>query len=171
MLTRDPDNAEAKHVIANAPLTANRGRMKALHERAVASYEAGDYAQAISQYRELSALNPNDPLVMRDLMWALWNEEEYEQARDLAEKILAIRPNDEDAHDALARLPEAMKLKETAAKRARIETLERQANSVDTSKLYAEEAPPAARTGRRGSFQCRECVPVAVDAPQSRPHE
>ena len=136
-----PDNPEAKMIITREPLTANRGRAKALRQQAVERYQAGDYAKASALYKQLVDLNPQDPSVLRDWMWAQWGQENYAEAGALADKVLALRPGDPDASDVLHRLPQALKEQKMATKRAQIVALENVVNSAEADKGYAQAIP------------------------------
>lgn len=88
-------------------LAEQRDKAERLRRDAVACHTAGDYDKAILCYRELLAVEPDNPLVMKDLMWAYWNSKLFEEAAEMAQKIIALRPSDAESIAVLARLPSA----------------------------------------------------------------
>jgi len=141
ILTAHPDDVEAKNLVTRVPSEANRDKMKTVHEEAVASYQAGDYTKSIQNYRELARLSPRNPLVLRDLMWALWNQDRYEEAAKVADQIMTLRPSDPDAADVLTRLPEALKVRQIIIKREKIAAIEKQAKDNEDAKQYEQAIP------------------------------
>lgn len=125
-------------------LAIKRDKIESLRRKAAASCKAGNYDGAILYYKEWHALDPGDPLVMKDLMWALWNKRYSAEAAEIARQIIAVRPRDRDAIDMLARLP-------VAENRAVIQSLCRKAGCEAT-----EDKSPDAVTFYR---QLRVLVP------------
>lgn len=116
------------------PAAVNREKIEALRQKAIASYQSGDYAQAARFYQEWVPLDPQNPLVLKDLMWALWNQQRFDEAADAARQITRLRPQDTDALDVLARVP-------TAANRARIQTLYKEAGQRMHSGKASDAVP------------------------------
>jgi tetratricopeptide (TPR) repeat protein len=113
---------------------AKRAKIEALRKKAVDSYQAGNIEAAIGDYEALVALDPQNPLALKDLMWALWNKERYYEAAAQARKILALRPKDGDATEIIARLP-------SVTGRARIQELYKKATELAKKGDYAAATP------------------------------
>ncbi len=72
------------------------------------AYFAGDYAAAAAGYERLVSAGIADADVFYDLGLARARSGEYGEAMVALEKSLALRPRDEDAEEALAKLREAL---------------------------------------------------------------
>lgn len=59
-----------------------------------------DYARAVQSYRAVLAGQPNDPIVMNNLAWALWQQKDP-QALSYAEKANALAPGNPSVSDTL----------------------------------------------------------------------
>ena len=95
-----PDDSEAKGITEKAPTLA-------LRADANAHYRAGRYESANKLYRKLVDQDPKNTAVLRDLMWSLWETERYDEARETASRILAIRKDDKEAEEMMKRAPMA----------------------------------------------------------------
>jgi tetratricopeptide (TPR) repeat protein len=76
--------------------------------RVQALYEAKKYDEAIAILEAALRKSPNDPDLLFDLGLALRDKGEPDRARQAFEKELALRPDDAEAHLALARCYEAL---------------------------------------------------------------
>ena len=61
---------------------------------------AGDFARASQQYRALLEVQPNDPIFLNNLAWALWQQKDP-QALAIAEKAYAASSNNAAVSDTL----------------------------------------------------------------------
>jgi tetratricopeptide (TPR) repeat protein len=109
-------------------------RMDALRERAIASSRAGDFESAADHYKAWLALDPHNILLLRDLMWTLWQLQRLDEAAACARRIQKQRPADADARGLLARLPKA-------GRRSRLRDLTRQIDALASQGQGPETEP------------------------------
>ncbi|MDD5656897.1 MAG: tetratricopeptide repeat protein [Elusimicrobia bacterium] len=83
-------------------------KVERLRLRAIAAHRAGDHERAVESYRAWAALEPRNPLVLKDLMWEFWGRDRFEEAAAAARRVLELRPQDVAARGVLERLPEAL---------------------------------------------------------------
>ena len=62
--------------------------LAAIHSEAVTRFRSGNYTQALTLYRRLADLQPDNMSAKKDLMWALWNAGQFEEAGQVANTIL-----------------------------------------------------------------------------------
>ncbi len=98
LLAIDKNDAEATTIVRKAPTLA-------LRAEANANFHAGRFTQANKLYKDLAALEPDNPSVLRDYMWSLWETGNYDEARDTAKKILTLNKSDQEAKDMLTKAP------------------------------------------------------------------
>jgi len=162
------------------PAAANRARIETVRQKAVASYQRGDYDQAIRYYEEWSRLDPKNPLVLKDLMWALRDRKYTSEAAAVAREILGLRPKDPDALKLLGRSSEAESADRAQAMRRKAGELAVRGDWAEAAALYRElmtQAPSDSTIApkflsclrRLGQFQ--EGAAVAAELTQARPQD
>lgn len=111
-MSRAPRTSIAALALAAVCLfSASRAAAEPLRDIFVAAnraYFAGDYARAAVGYEELVAAGISDPDVFYNLGVARARAGEHGAAMVAFEKALALRPGDDDAEDALAKVEDAV---------------------------------------------------------------
>jgi len=90
---------------AGVPSPENREKIESLRKTAIAGMQDGDYGEAIHCFRACCDLDPQNPLVYKDLLWAMIQAGHVEEVGAVARRILELRPQDHEGLDALARVP------------------------------------------------------------------
>jgi tetratricopeptide (TPR) repeat protein len=96
-----PNDLEAARILKWAPAASNKQRIRALQDDAKAAYQRNDFTKALQDYREISALDPNNAGLLRDQMWALWNTKHIQEAMAVARKLQTMNDDDRDAAEVL----------------------------------------------------------------------
>ena len=71
---------------------------EAYYKSATASHDLGEFEQAISEYRQAIALNPNSPIIYNRLGVAYSELKQYDAALDAYQKALALSPMTAEPH-------------------------------------------------------------------------
>jgi len=77
-----------------------------MRAEAFSLYRDGRYEQAITLYRQLAELQPDNLMTQKDLMWALWNSGQYNEGTKMANQVLKLAPQDPEAQSILHQAPE-----------------------------------------------------------------
>ncbi len=100
LLAMKPGDQEAKGILEKTPKLA-------LRAQASADFHAGRFVAASKIYRQLAQMEPRNVSVLKDFMWSLWEIENYQEAHDVAVRILSIDKNEAEAKDMIKRAPSA----------------------------------------------------------------
>lgn len=97
-----PDDAEATTILTKTPQRVSQERFDTVRQKAVARYREGNYTEAVQLYETLADLEPENPHLLKDLMWALWRADRKEAAGEVASRVTTLRPDDTEAWNLLA---------------------------------------------------------------------
>src|SRR5690242_3954706 len=86
---------------------ASAAKVDGLRQQAQSLYRDGRYAEAAEVYRKMVARAENDPAVLKEVMWAHWNMQQFEEAEHVARQVAALQPKDVEARNILAWAPKA----------------------------------------------------------------
>jgi tetratricopeptide (TPR) repeat protein len=95
-------------------LDADSKQVAVMNSLALIYMEGQNPTKAVDLYREALEVSPNDHVINRDLIEALYHTGQIEEARKQAEFTLSLRPNDPATMFALARCYAALKNKKEA---------------------------------------------------------
>ena len=93
-----------------APQPDLQNEISALRAEAIENMHSGNVYAAINAYRRWAAIEPENPLVLKDLMFAQLQEGKDEETSQTALAVLRLRPDDTEAFDILLRLPQGENL-------------------------------------------------------------
>ena len=90
-----PTEKEASHVLEQAPVQSSRQKIADLENTASHhADEMGEKEQAIALYKQLIELDPQNPMTLRTLVWALAKNGQFEDAKTYAFELMMLRPKD-----------------------------------------------------------------------------
>ena len=110
-----PDDLEVKNILSWAPRQSDRKDESSLRQEAITDYQAGHFEKSARLYRELAQKEPDNIALLKEFMWALWYTERYDEASDVAHRVLALRPTETEAHDVMVRAPDQISRQKAAA--------------------------------------------------------
>jgi Flp pilus assembly protein TadD len=77
--------------------------LDALQQQVVTLCRSGHCEEAIPLYRQIAALQPDDPEALKDLMWSLWDSGRVRETIQVAEKATRRNPEDTEVLNVLGR--------------------------------------------------------------------
>ncbi len=102
-----PNDSITQDLLSKLPAAIARQKLQNARAAADLAQSRADIEGALKSYKELIRLDPKDPAPIQSLAWAYYKLQRYDEAQEMAQRLIDLRPNDPVSWNTMARMQEA----------------------------------------------------------------